>query len=66
MHQRADEFALRDARDGQAISEARGEVEFSAQILRYYAKHAERFLAPGCAGIARDRRSWRTLCKQWC
>jgi succinate-semialdehyde dehydrogenase/glutarate-semialdehyde dehydrogenase len=31
---------------GKRISEARGEVEFSAQILEYYAKHAEKFLAP--------------------
>jgi succinate-semialdehyde dehydrogenase/glutarate-semialdehyde dehydrogenase len=31
---------------GKRISEARGEVEFSAQILRYYADNAERFLAP--------------------
>jgi succinate-semialdehyde dehydrogenase/glutarate-semialdehyde dehydrogenase len=31
---------------GKRISEARGEVEFSSQILAYYAKNAERFLAP--------------------
>jgi len=31
---------------GKRISEARGEVEFSSQILTYYAKHAEKFLAP--------------------
>ncbi len=31
---------------GKRISEARGEVAFSAQILAYYAEHAERFLAP--------------------
>ena len=31
---------------GKRISEARGEVEFSARILAYYAKNAERFLAP--------------------
>ncbi len=30
---------------GKRISEARGEVEFSSQILTYYAKNAERFLA---------------------
>jgi succinate-semialdehyde dehydrogenase/glutarate-semialdehyde dehydrogenase len=30
---------------GKRIAEARGEVEFSATILRYYAKNAERFLA---------------------
>ncbi len=31
---------------GKRIAEARGEVEFSADILAYYAKHAERFLKP--------------------
>jgi len=31
---------------GKRISEARGEVEFSSRILDYYAKNAERFLAP--------------------
>ncbi|WP_076070770.1 NAD-dependent succinate-semialdehyde dehydrogenase [Sphingomonas montana] len=31
---------------GKRIGEARGEVAFSARILRYYAKNAERFLAP--------------------
>jgi succinate-semialdehyde dehydrogenase/glutarate-semialdehyde dehydrogenase len=31
---------------GKRISEARGEVEFSARILAYYAKNAEKFLAP--------------------
>jgi succinate-semialdehyde dehydrogenase/glutarate-semialdehyde dehydrogenase len=31
---------------GKRISEARGEVEFSARILAYYAENAERFLAP--------------------
>ena len=31
---------------GKRIDEARGEVEFSARILAYYAKNAERFLAP--------------------
>jgi succinate-semialdehyde dehydrogenase/glutarate-semialdehyde dehydrogenase len=31
---------------GKRIGEARGEVQFSAHILRYYAKNAERFLAP--------------------
>jgi succinate-semialdehyde dehydrogenase/glutarate-semialdehyde dehydrogenase len=30
---------------GKRIDEARGEVEFSSQILAYYAKNAERFLA---------------------
>lgn len=31
---------------GKRIDEARGEVEFSAKILAYYAANAERFLAP--------------------
>jgi succinate-semialdehyde dehydrogenase/glutarate-semialdehyde dehydrogenase len=31
---------------GKRIGEARGEVEFSARILAYYARNAERFLAP--------------------
>ncbi len=31
---------------GKRIGEARGEVEFSARILDYYADHAEGFLAP--------------------
>jgi len=31
---------------GKRIGEARGEVEFSSNILSYYAKNAERFLAP--------------------
>jgi len=31
---------------GKRISEARGEVEFSSRILAYYAKNAEKFLAP--------------------
>jgi succinate-semialdehyde dehydrogenase/glutarate-semialdehyde dehydrogenase len=31
---------------GKRINEARGEVEFSSRILAYYAKNAEKFLAP--------------------
>jgi succinate-semialdehyde dehydrogenase/glutarate-semialdehyde dehydrogenase len=31
---------------GKRISEARGEVEFSSQIMSYYAMNAERFLTP--------------------
>jgi succinate-semialdehyde dehydrogenase/glutarate-semialdehyde dehydrogenase len=31
---------------GKRIDESRGEVEFSSQILAYYAKNAEHFLAP--------------------
>ena len=47
LHKRADEFArILTMEMGKRISEARGEVEFSARILAYYAKNAERFLAP--------------------
>ncbi len=47
MHARADEFArLATLEMGKRINEARGEVHFSADILAYYAKNAERFLAP--------------------
>ena len=47
LHDKADEFARIMTREmGKRISEARGEVEFSARILAYYAKNAERFLAP--------------------
>jgi succinate-semialdehyde dehydrogenase/glutarate-semialdehyde dehydrogenase len=47
LHSRADEFAhIMTLEMGKRISEARGEVEFSARILAYYAKNAERFLAP--------------------
>jgi succinate-semialdehyde dehydrogenase/glutarate-semialdehyde dehydrogenase len=47
LHARADEFARTMTIEmGKRIDEARGEVEFSSQILAYYAKNAERFLAP--------------------
>jgi len=47
LHEQADAFAHTMTLEmGKRISEARGEVEFSAHILAYYAKHAERFLAP--------------------
>ena len=47
MHSMVDEFAhIMTLEMGKRISEARGEVEFSANILAYYAKNAERFLAP--------------------
>jgi len=47
LHDRTDEFARLMTIDmGKRIDEARGEVEFSSQILAYYAKNAERFLAP--------------------
>ena len=47
LHKKADEFAhIMTLEMGKRISEARGEVEFSSNILGYYAKNAERFLAP--------------------
>jgi succinate-semialdehyde dehydrogenase/glutarate-semialdehyde dehydrogenase len=47
MHEQANDFArLATLEMGKRIGEARGEVEFSSQILAYYAKNAERFLAP--------------------
>jgi succinate-semialdehyde dehydrogenase/glutarate-semialdehyde dehydrogenase len=47
MHAHADEFARHATLEmGKRISESRGEVEFSSQILAYYAKNAEHFLAP--------------------
>ncbi len=47
LHERADEFAqLATLEMGKRINEARGEVEFSSNILAYYAKNAATFLAP--------------------
>ena len=47
LQSKADEFARTMTLEmGKRINEARGEVEFSANILAYYAKNAERFLAP--------------------
>ena len=47
LHAKAEAFAQTMTLEmGKRISEARGEVEFSADILAYYAKNAERFLAP--------------------
>ena len=47
LHAKADEFARTMTLEmGKRIGEARGEVEFSAKILAYYATNAERFLAP--------------------
>jgi succinate-semialdehyde dehydrogenase/glutarate-semialdehyde dehydrogenase len=46
LHEQADRFAyIMTLEMGKRISEARGEVEFSSEILTYYAKNAERFLA---------------------
>jgi len=46
LAEQADHFAhIMTLEMGKRISEAKGEVEFSAQILTYYAKNAERFLA---------------------
>ncbi len=47
MHSRVDEFARPVTLEmGKLIGEARGEVVLSADIIDYYAKNAERFLAP--------------------
>ena len=47
LHEQADAFAhIMTLEMGKRIGEARGEVEFSSRILAYYAKNAERFLAP--------------------
>jgi succinate-semialdehyde dehydrogenase/glutarate-semialdehyde dehydrogenase len=47
LHEKADDFArIMTLEMGKRISEARGEVEFSSNILAYYAKNAEKFLAP--------------------
>ena len=47
LHDQAEHFAqLMTMEMGKRISEARGEVLYSAQILAYYAENAERFLAP--------------------
>ena len=47
MHANVDDFAkLATLEMGKRIDEARGEVNFSGNILAYYAKNAEKFLAP--------------------
>jgi len=47
LHAHIDEFAqLQTLEMGKLIDEARGEVKFSGDILAYYAKNAESFLAP--------------------
>jgi succinate-semialdehyde dehydrogenase/glutarate-semialdehyde dehydrogenase len=46
LHEQADHFAhIMTLEMGKRIGEAKGEVEFSSEILTYYAKNAERFLA---------------------
>jgi succinate-semialdehyde dehydrogenase/glutarate-semialdehyde dehydrogenase len=47
LHEQVETFAHTMTLEmGKRISEARGEVEFSSRILAYYAKNAEKFLAP--------------------
>ena len=47
LRSRVDEFAVPMTLEmGKLIAEARGEVALSAEILDYYAQHAEGFLAP--------------------
>jgi succinate-semialdehyde dehydrogenase/glutarate-semialdehyde dehydrogenase len=47
LHARVDEFArLETLEMGKRIDEARAEVRFSGDILAYYARNAEAFLAP--------------------
>lgn len=47
LHARAEPLARTMTLEmGKRIGEARAEVEFSARIMAYYAKNAERFLAP--------------------
>jgi succinate-semialdehyde dehydrogenase/glutarate-semialdehyde dehydrogenase len=47
LQEQAETFAhIMTLEMGKRISEARGEVDFSSRILAYYAKNAERFLAP--------------------
>jgi succinate-semialdehyde dehydrogenase/glutarate-semialdehyde dehydrogenase len=47
LHAHTDDFAkLATLEMGKRIDEARGEVNFSGNILAYYAKNAEKFLAP--------------------
>ena len=47
MHARVDEFARSVTLEmGKLIDDARGEVVLSVDIIDYYAKNAERFLAP--------------------
>src|SRR5450759_5115578 len=47
LRERVDEFARPMTLEmGKRIEEARGEVAVSADIIDYYAKNAERFLAP--------------------
>jgi succinate-semialdehyde dehydrogenase / glutarate-semialdehyde dehydrogenase len=50
---RVDDFARPVTLEmGKLISESRGEVQLSADILEYYADHAEEFLAPQALNVA--------------
>jgi succinate-semialdehyde dehydrogenase/glutarate-semialdehyde dehydrogenase len=47
MHANIDDFATLETLEmGKRINEARGEVQFSGDILAHYARHAEALLAP--------------------
>ncbi len=47
LREQSDEYAkLLTLEMGKLFTEAKGEVELSAQILEYYVEHAERYLAP--------------------
>ena len=49
MHARVDEFARPVTLEmGKLFAQAQGEVALSADIIAYYARNAERFLAPVC------------------
>jgi len=49
MHARVDEFARPVTLEmGKLFAQAQGEVVLSADIIAYYARNAERFLAPVC------------------
>ena len=56
MRARIDEFARPVTLEmGKLIDQARGEVVLSADIIDYYAKNAERFLAPNTSSRVRAK-----------